>query len=81
MGLVQGLACSRHDGEETLLLSLRGSRGGLSHGRRVILLPLHSGGNLLLLGREVGGDAHRDQEDAGGWGGGGWQQTLGLGQR
>jgi hypothetical protein len=25
MGLVQGLACSRHDGEETLLLSLHGT--------------------------------------------------------
>jgi hypothetical protein len=79
--LVKGLARSSHGGEESLLLSMRGSHDGLSHGRDVVLLPLSgSGGGLLLLGREVGGDAHHGQQDGGG-GGGGRRRNIGLGQR
>jgi hypothetical protein len=67
-GLVQGLAHSSHD--------------GMRHGHSVVLLPLSDdGGDLLLLGREVGGDARHGLEDGGGWGGGGRRRTLGLGQR
>jgi hypothetical protein len=50
--------CGKHDSVESLLLSLRGSNGGLSHSRGVILLPLGGGtdrgGGLLLINREVG---------------------------
>jgi hypothetical protein len=79
-GLIHGLAHSSHDSEESLLLSRHGSHDGLSHGR-ILLLPLSGGGGLLLLGREVGGDACHGQQDRGSWGGGGQQRTLGLGQR
>jgi hypothetical protein len=45
--LVQGLACSSHGSDESLLLSMRGSD--------VILLPLGGGGGLLPIdGGEVG---------------------------
>jgi hypothetical protein len=44
--LIHGLACGSHGSDESLLLSLRGSRGGLIHGRGIVLLPL--GGNGLL---------------------------------
>jgi hypothetical protein len=47
--LVQGLACGSHDGDESLLLSVRGSGGGLSRGCGVVLLPLGGGGDLLLV--------------------------------
>jgi hypothetical protein len=53
--LIQGLACDSHDGDESLLLSVCGSGGGLSRGHRVVLLPLSGGGDLLLIDREVGG--------------------------
>jgi hypothetical protein len=75
--LIQGLVCGRHGGDESLLLSLRSSDGGLSHGRGVLLLPLSSGGDLLLIDEEVGGAARYDQQD----GGDGWWRTLALGQR
>jgi hypothetical protein len=55
MGLIKGLARSSHDGEESLLLSLRGSHNSLSHGRCVVLCPC-SNDSMLLLDREVGGD-------------------------
>jgi hypothetical protein len=42
-GLVQGLVCGNHDGD------------GLSRSRGVVLLPLSTGGYLLLLDGEVGG--------------------------
>jgi hypothetical protein len=80
--LVQGLACGSHGGDESLLLSVRGSGGGLSRGRGVVLLPLGYGGGrdgdggLLLIDGEVGGAARHDRQD-----GGGWRRTLGLGQR
>jgi hypothetical protein len=69
-GLIQGFACSNHDGDESLLLSLCGSRRGLSHGRGVVLLPLSGDGGLLLINREIGGTARHGQHDGGGWGGG-----------
>jgi hypothetical protein len=53
--LIQGLACGSHGGDESLLLSVRGSGGGLSCGRGVVLLPLGGGGGLLLVDGEVGG--------------------------
>jgi hypothetical protein len=60
--LVQDLTCGSHDGDESLLLSMRGSGGGLSRGRSVVLLPLGGGGSrdsggLLLIDGEVGGAA------------------------
>jgi hypothetical protein len=65
--LVQGLACGSHGGDESLLLSVRGSGGGLSRGRGVVLLPLGSGGGgLLLVDGEVGGVARHDRQDGGG---------------
>jgi hypothetical protein len=54
--LIQGLACGSHVGDESLLLSVRGSGGGLSRGHDVVLLPL-GGGGLLLIDGEVGGAA------------------------
>jgi hypothetical protein len=54
-GLIHGPACGNYGGDESLLLSLRGSCGGLSHSRSVILLPLSSGGGgLLFIEGEVG---------------------------
>jgi hypothetical protein len=52
--LVQGLACDSHDSDESLLLSVRGSGGGLSRDRGVLLLPLGAGGLLPVDGGEVG---------------------------
>jgi hypothetical protein len=75
-GLVQGLTCSSHDGDESLLLSVHGSHG-LSHDRDVVLLPLSDGrGGLLLIDGEVEGVARHGRED-----GGGRRRTVGLGQR
>jgi hypothetical protein len=76
-GLIQGLACGSHDGDESLLLSLSGSGNGLSRGCVVLLLL--SGGGLLLVDGEVGGVAWHGRQDGGG--GGGQRQTLGLSQR
>jgi hypothetical protein len=69
--LVQGLACGSHGGDESLLLSVRDSGGGLSRGRSVVLLPLGGGGGsrdggLLLVDGEVGGAARHDRQDGGG---------------
>jgi hypothetical protein len=68
--LIQGLACGSHGGDESLLLSVRGSGGGLSCGRCVVLLPLGGGGSrdggLLLVDGEVGGAARHDRQDGGG---------------
>jgi hypothetical protein len=65
--LVQGLACGSHGGDKSLLLSVRGSGSGLSHGRGVVLLPLGGGGGgLLLIDGEVGGAARHDRQDGGG---------------
>jgi hypothetical protein len=56
--LIQGLACGSHGGDESLLLSVRGSSGGLSCGRGIVLLLLgDGGGGLLLVDGEVGGAA------------------------
>jgi hypothetical protein len=50
-------------GCDSLLLSARGSNGGLSRGRGAVLLPLGGGGDdshdggLLLVDGEVGGAA------------------------
>jgi hypothetical protein len=70
---VQGLACGSHGGDESLLLSVRGSGDGLSRGRGVVLLPLGgSGGDrdgdggLLLVDGEVGGAVRHDRQDGGG---------------
>jgi hypothetical protein len=64
--LVQGLACGSHGGDESLLLSVRSSGGGLSHSRGIVLLPLgvsggrDGGDSLLLVDGEVGGAARHD---------------------
>jgi hypothetical protein len=66
-GLIQGLACDIHGGDDSLLLSVRGSGGGLSHDRDVVLLPLSDGGgDLLLIDEEVGGVAQHGRQDDGG---------------
>jgi hypothetical protein len=66
-GLVQGLACGSHDGDESLLLSMHGSGDGLSHGRVVVLILLSGGGGgLFLIDREVGGAARYGRQDSGG---------------
>jgi hypothetical protein len=71
-GLVHGLACDNHNGDESLLLSVRGSGDGLSQGRGVILLLSGSSGHgdLLLINGEGGGAARHSRQD----GGGGWQR-------
>jgi hypothetical protein len=55
--LIQDLACDSHGDDESFLLSVCGSGGGLSHGRRIVLLPLSGGSDLLLIDIEVGGAA------------------------
>jgi hypothetical protein len=67
-GLIQGLACGSHVGDESFLLSMRGSGGGLSRGCGVVLLPLGDGGGrdrvgLLLIDGEVGCAAWYDRQD------------------
>jgi hypothetical protein len=64
--LIQGLACGNHDGDKSLMLSVRGSSGGLSHGRGVVLLPFGGGGGLLLVDGEVEGAARHGRQDGGG---------------
>jgi hypothetical protein len=69
--LIQGPAYGSHGGNESLLLSVRGSGGGLSRGRDVLLLPLGGGGGsrdggLLLVDGEVGAAARHDRQDGGG---------------
>jgi hypothetical protein len=43
-GLIQGLACNNYGNDESLLLSVCDSGGGLRRRRCVILLPLSGGG-------------------------------------
>jgi hypothetical protein len=49
-GLIQGLACSSHNSDESRLLSVHGSdvslsrSCSLSHSRGIVLLPLSDGG-------------------------------------
>jgi hypothetical protein len=76
--LIQGLACGSHGNDESILLSPHGSRGGLSCGHGILLLPLSGGGGLLLINREVGGAAQHGWQDSEG---GGQRRTLRLGQR
>jgi hypothetical protein len=64
--LIQGLACSSHDSDESLLLSVCGSGGGLSHDRAVVLLPLGGRGSLLPIGGGEGGVAARHSRQDGG---------------
>jgi hypothetical protein len=71
LGIVQGLACGIHGGDESLLLSVRGSGGGLSHDHDVILLRLsdvdsRDGDILLLVDGGVGGAAQHGQQDGDG---------------
>jgi hypothetical protein len=47
--LIKCLVCSSHDSDESLLLSVRDSSGGLSRGHGVVLLPLGGGSSLLLV--------------------------------
>jgi hypothetical protein len=65
--LMQGLACGSRGGNESLLLSVRGSSGGLNRSRGVILVPLHDGGRggLLLIDGEVGSAAWHGRQDGG----------------
>jgi hypothetical protein len=50
-----------------VLLLLRGSRDGLSHGCGVILLPIRGGGGgLLLIDGAVGGATWHGRQDSGG---------------
>jgi hypothetical protein len=57
--LIQGLTCGSHSSDESLLLSVGSSGGGLSCGCDILLLPLSGSGGcgLLLMNREVGGVA------------------------
>jgi hypothetical protein len=59
--LIQSLVCGSYDGDESLLLTMRGSGDGLSRGRNVIICPLGGGGDcgggLLLIDGEVEGTA------------------------
>jgi hypothetical protein len=68
--LIQGVVCGSHGGDESLLLSVRGSGRSLSHSRGVILLPLSGGGghgdSLLLIDGEVGGATQHGRQDSGG---------------
>jgi hypothetical protein len=66
--LIQGLACGSHSGDESLLLSMHDSDGGLSHGHGVLLLPLSGGGDLLLIDGEIGGVVQHGRQDGGGYG-------------
>jgi hypothetical protein len=67
--LIQGLACGNHGGHKSLMLSLCGSRGGLSRDRGIVLLPLSCGGSgLLLVDEEVEGAARHGWQDSGGQG-------------
>jgi hypothetical protein len=76
--LIQGLVCGSHDNDESLLLSVRCSSGGLSHDRSVILLPLGGRGGLLPIDYgEVEVAVRHSRQD----GGGGRQRALGIGQR
>jgi hypothetical protein len=60
--LVQGLACGSHGGNESLLLSMHGSGGGLSRGCGVLLLSLGGGiHGMLLIDGGVGGAAWHGQ--------------------
>jgi hypothetical protein len=45
---------------------MRGSGGGLSRDRGIVLLALSDGGDLLLIGGEVGGVARHGRQDGGG---------------
>jgi hypothetical protein len=65
--LIQGLACGGHNSDESLLLSVRCSGGGLSHDCNVVLLPLGGRGSLLpVSGGEVGVAARDSRQDGGG---------------
>jgi hypothetical protein len=75
--LVRGLACSSHDSDESLLLSVRGSDGGLSRGHGVVLLRLGDSGLLPVDGGEIRVVARHNRQD----GGGGRRRALRLGQR
>jgi hypothetical protein len=59
--LIQGLLCGSHGGDKSLLLPVRGSDGGLSRGRGIVLLPIGGSGDdrgsLFLIDGEVGGAA------------------------
>jgi hypothetical protein len=74
--LVQGLTCDSHGSDESLLLSVRGSDGGLSRGYDIVLLPLGGGdGGLLPVdGGEVRVTALHSRQDGGsqGW----WWATV-----
>jgi hypothetical protein len=65
--LIQGLACGGHNSDESVLLSVRCSGGGLSRDRDVVLLPLGGHGSLLpVSGGEVGVAARDSRQDGGG---------------
>jgi hypothetical protein len=53
--LFLGLACGSHIDDESVLLSMRGSGGGLSRNHSVVLLPL-SGGDRLGASLTARGD-------------------------
>jgi hypothetical protein len=57
-GLSQGFPCSSYGEDESLLLSLRDSRG-----YDIILLPLGGGGSLLLIDGGVGRVARHGWQD------------------
>jgi hypothetical protein len=63
--LVQGLACSSHNSDESLLLLVRNSGDG-SRDRGVVLLPLGGGSGLLSVDvGEVGGVVRHNRQDGG----------------
>jgi hypothetical protein len=72
--LIQDIACDSHGGDESPLLSVRGSDGCLGRGCDVILLPLSGG--LLLIDGEVGGATWHDDGGQGWWW---WWMAVNLG--
>jgi hypothetical protein len=65
--LIQGLACGSHGSDESLLLSMSSSGGGLSRGRGIVLLPLSGDRRLLPInGGEVGVATWQSRQDSGG---------------
>jgi hypothetical protein len=68
--LVQGLPCCSHDSNESLLLSVHSSDGGLSYDSGIILLPLGGNGRrsglLPIYGEEVGVATWHSRQHGGG---------------
>jgi hypothetical protein len=64
--LIQDLACGSHDSDESLLLSVCGSGGGLSRGHSVVFLRLGDDSLLSVDSGDVGVAARHGRQDGGG---------------